>query len=216
MVAKNAPVLSSRALNRATLERQLLLRRTAVPVKDVVTRLVGLQAQNTRPPYFQLYSRIEGFDPAELSALMESREVVRIVTLRSTIHTHTADDALTLRPLVQPARDRELKIFRGGLTGVDLDRLAVLGKELVEERPRTMKELRDELGAHWPDAEPRALAVAARCLLPLVQVTPRGMWGRSGQVALTTVEHWLGRASHPAPRPTGPSCATSAPSDPPP
>ncbi|WP_405812023.1 winged helix DNA-binding domain-containing protein [Streptomyces sp. NBC_01520] len=203
MVAKNAPVLSSRALNRATLERQLLLRRTAVPVKDVVTRLVGLQAQNTRPPYFQLYSRIEGFDPAELSALMESREVVRIVTLRSTIHTHTADDALTLRPLVQPARDRELKIFRGGLTGVDLDRLAVLGKELVEERPRTMKELRDELGAHWPDAEPRALAVAARCLLPLVQVTPRGMWGRSGQVALTTVEHWLGRASHPAPAPDG-------------
>ncbi|MEK8145511.1 hypothetical protein NKH18_41790 [Streptomyces sp. M10(2022)] len=48
---------------------------------------------------------------------MESREVVRIVTLRSTIHTHTADDALTLRPLVQMARDRELKIFRSGLEG---------------------------------------------------------------------------------------------------
>lgn len=110
MVAKNAPVLSSRALNRATLERQLPLRRTAVPVKDVVTRLVGLQAQNTRPPYFELFSRIEGFDPAELSAPMESREVVRIVTLRSTIHTHTADDALTPRPLVQPARDRELEV----------------------------------------------------------------------------------------------------------
>lgn len=70
-------------------------------MKDAVTRLVGLQAQNTRPPYFQLLARLEGFDPAELSALMESREVVRIVTLRSTIHTHTADDALTLRPLVR-------------------------------------------------------------------------------------------------------------------
>lgn len=203
MAANNAPVLSSRALNRATLERQLLLRRTALPAKDAVTRLVGLQAQNTRPPYFQLFARLDGFDPAELSALMESREVVRIVTLRSTIHTHTADDALTLRPLVQPARDRELKVFRRGLTGVDLDRLASLAKELVEDRPRTMKELREELIVHWPDADPRALSVAARCLLPLVQVTPRGMWGRSGQVALTTVEHWVGRASQPAPAPDG-------------
>lgn len=203
MVAKNAPVLSTRALNRATLERQLLLRRTAVPVKDAVTRLVGLQAQNTRPPYFQLFSRIENFDPAELSALMESREVVRIVTLRSTIHTHTAEDALTLRPLVQPARDRELRVFRRGLAGVDLDRLASLSRELVEERPRTMKELREELIVHWPDAEPQALSVAARCLLPLVQVTPRGMWGRSGQVALTTAEHWLGRESQQAPAPDG-------------
>ncbi|KPC82949.1 MULTISPECIES: winged helix DNA-binding domain-containing protein [Streptomyces] len=201
MAAKNAPVLSTRALNRATMERQLLLRRTAVPAKDAISRLVGLQAQNTRPPYFQLFSRLEDFDPAELAALMESREVVRIVTLRSTIHTHTAEDALTLRPLVQPARDRELSMFRSGLAGVDLERLTSLARELVEERPRTMKELREELLPHWPDADPRALAVAARCRLPLVQVTPRGLWGRSGQVALTTAEHWLERPSQPAASP---------------
>jgi hypothetical protein len=30
-------------------------------------------------------------------------------------------------------------------------------------------------------------------LLPLVQVTPRGIWGRTGRSAFTTVEHWLGR-----------------------
>ncbi|MFE7749118.1 winged helix DNA-binding domain-containing protein [Streptomyces sp. NPDC057428] len=195
MVATHAPVLSTRALNRATLERQLLLSRSAVSAKEAVGGLVGLQAQNTRPPYFQLFARLEGFDPADLSALMESREVVRIVTLRSTIHTHTAEDALTLRPLVQQARDRELNMFRRGLTGVDLDRLATLARELVEERPRTMKELRESLLPHWPDADPRALAVAARCRLPLVQVTPRGQWGRSGQVALTTAEHWLDRPS---------------------
>lgn len=204
MAAKtNAPVLSTRALNRATLERQLLLRRTVMPAHDAVRHLLGLQAQNTKPPYYQLLARLEGFVPAELSALMESRDVVRIVTLRSTIHTHTADDALTLRPLVQAARDRELKMFRAGLAGVDLDRLAVISKELVEERPRTMKELRGELTGHWPNADPQALSVAARCLLPLVQVTPRGLWGRSGQVALTTVEHWLGRPSEPVPAPDG-------------
>jgi len=62
-----------------------------------------------------------------------------------------------------------------------------------------MAQLRTALGAAWPEAEPRALAVAARCTLPLVQVTPRGLWGRGGQVALTTVEHWLGRPAGPVP-----------------
>ncbi|WP_406515015.1 winged helix DNA-binding domain-containing protein [Streptomyces sp. NBC_00873] len=195
------PRLTPRALGRATLERQLLLRRTPMSAKEAVGHLVGLQAQNSKPPYYQLFARLEGFDPAELSALMGSREVVRIVTLRSTIHTHTADDALTLRPLVQPARSRELKMFRQGLGGVDLDRLAAIGRELVEERPRTPKELREALLAQWPDADPQALTLAVRCTLPLVQVTPRGLWGRSGQVALTTVEHWLGRPSEPTPAP---------------
>jgi hypothetical protein len=64
-----------------------------------------------------------------------------------------------------------------------------------------MKQLREALLVEWPDADPQALAVAARCRLPLVQVTPRGLWGRSGQVALTTVEHWLGRPTEPVPTP---------------
>ncbi|THA79142.1 winged helix DNA-binding domain-containing protein [Streptomyces sp. A0642] len=199
--AAPAAVLSPRALGRATLERQLLLRRTAMSAQDAVRHLVGLQAQNTKPPYYQLFARLEGFRPAELAALMESREVLRIVTLRSTLHTHTADDALTLRPLVQEARDRELRIFRKGLVGVDLARLRDLAKAYVEEAPRTPGEIRGHLLAEWPDADPQALGTAARCLLPLVQVTPRGVWGKSGQVALTTAEHWLGRPSAPVPAP---------------
>ncbi|WP_330261458.1 winged helix DNA-binding domain-containing protein [Streptomyces sp. NBC_00539] len=187
------PVLGARALSRATLARQLLLHRTPMPAADAVSHLVGLQAQNVRPPYFQLHARLAGFRPAELAALMESREVVRMVTMRSTLHTHTAHDALTLRPLVQEARDRELGNFRAGLTGVDLDRLARTARDFVEAEPRTMGEIREELLTHWPGADPQALSVAARCRLPLVQVTPRGVWGRSGQVRLTTAEHWLGR-----------------------
>lgn len=197
-----APVLSTRALNRATLDRQLLLRRSAdLSVEGAVTHLLGLQAQNVKPPYFALAARLEGFDPEGLSALLASRDLVRIVTMRSTIHLHTADDALTLRPLVQGARDRELHAFRKGLVGVDLGELASLARAAVEEEPRTMKQLREVLLPRWPDADPQSLAVAARCSLPLVQVTPRGLWRRSGQVALTTAEHWLGRPSEPVPAP---------------
>ncbi|MEU0409996.1 winged helix DNA-binding domain-containing protein [Streptomyces griseorubiginosus] len=197
----SAPVLGTRALNRATLDRQLLLCRSGLSAKAAVRHLLGLQAQNVKPPYYALAARLDGFVPEELSALMADREVVRIVTMRSTIHTHTAEDCLTLRPLVQPARDRELTQFRKGLEGVDLDRLAAVARDLVETAPRTMKDLREALRAEWPDADPQALAIAARCKLPLVQVTPRGLWGRSGQVALTTAEHWLGRPAAPVPAP---------------
>ncbi|MEU4076383.1 hypothetical protein DEJ45_07085 [Streptomyces venezuelae] len=190
----NHPVLGARALNRATLDRQLLLRPSPRGVFEAVEHLLGLQAQNTKPPYYALAARLEGFRPEQLSALMESRAVARIVTMRSTVHTHTAGDAVALRRLVQPgAIDRELALFvsRGGLDGVDLDRLAATARALVEERPRTPKQLREELLPLWPDADPQSLSVAARCLLPLVQVTPRGLWGRGGQVALTTTGQWF-------------------------
>ncbi|MFF4471610.1 winged helix DNA-binding domain-containing protein [Streptomyces sp. NPDC001599] len=196
-----APVLGILALNRATLARQLLLRRASMSAEAAVAHLVGLQAQNVKPPYYALAARLEGFTPEDLSGPTADRRVARLVTLRSTIHTHTADDCLTLRPLVQAARERELRTFREGLTGVDLDRLARLARELVEAEPRTPGQLREALGAEWPDADPAALSVAARCRLPLVQVTPRGLWGRSGRVTLTTAEHWLGRPARPAPAP---------------
>ncbi|MEU6144079.1 winged helix DNA-binding domain-containing protein [Streptomyces sp. NPDC047081] len=203
--AATAPVLGTRALNRATLARQLLLERSPLTAEAAVEHLLGLQAQNVKPPYYALAARLDGFAPERLSRLMADREVVRIVTMRSTIHTHTAADCLTLRPLVQPARDRELINFRKGLEGVDLDRLAALARELVETEPRTMKQLREALLTEWPHADPQSLAIAARCKLPLVQVTPRGLWGQSGQVTLTTAEHWLGRSADstpPSPDPT--------------
>jgi hypothetical protein len=167
--------------------------------EQAVAHLVGLQAQNVKPPYLQLAARLEGFTVDDLSALMASRQVARMATLRSTIHTHTADDCLTLRPLVQTALERELRIFRTRLAQVDLVRLADHVRQFVEERPRPVKELRTELLRLWPEADPLALVIAARCLLPLVQTTPRGLWSRSGQVTLTTAQHWFGRDAGPAP-----------------
>ncbi|WP_030241053.1 MULTISPECIES: winged helix DNA-binding domain-containing protein [unclassified Streptomyces] len=200
-VTGTVPHLGTRALNRATLDRQLLLRLARVSAAAAVGHLAGLQAQNVKPPYYALAARLDGFAPEALSRLMADREVVRIVTMRSTLHTHTAQDCLTLRPLTQPAMERELSNFRKGLAGVDLDRLSRLARDLVEAEPRTMRQLREALATEWPEADPQSLAVAARCRLPLVQVTPRGLWGRSGQVRLTTAEHWLGRPAGPAATP---------------
>ncbi|WP_306323922.1 MULTISPECIES: winged helix DNA-binding domain-containing protein [unclassified Streptomyces] len=194
-------VMSARALGRATLERQLLLERRPLSAEDAVQRLLGLQAQEVRPPYLALAARLAGFAPAELSEALERRRVARLVTMRSTIHLHTAEDCLALRPLMQPALDRELRMFRKGLVGVDADRVREVTRAYVEEEPRTPKEIRERLLRDWPDADPQALTIAARASLPLVQVTPRGLWRRSGGVRLTTVERWFGRPIEPAPAP---------------
>ncbi|MFJ2579519.1 winged helix DNA-binding domain-containing protein [Kitasatospora aureofaciens] len=194
-------VLSTRALGRALLARQHLLIRSGLEPAAMVRHLGGLQAQAVpQPPYLGLLARIDGFAHEQLTALIEDRAVVRIGLHRGTIHLVTADDCLTLRPLLQPVLDQG---FRGNygkrLVGLDLTALADESRALVEEEPRTFQELGPLLAATRPDRDPAALAQAARCLLPLVQVPPRGIWGRSGAATHTTAEAWLGRPLDPAP-----------------
>jgi hypothetical protein len=186
------PVLSRRELNRATLQRQLLLRRSELPVLDAVEHLVGLQAQEPLNPYTALWSRLAGFRPDELGRLLEERRVVRIAVMRSTIHLVSADDCLVLRPLMQPVLDAELARYRD-LTGVDVVAVLSFGRELVGERPRSTRELRAALAERFPAHDPGDLAYACRNLLAFVQVPPRGVWGRTSQVISTTAESWLGR-----------------------
>lgn len=189
-------VLSDRALNRATLERQLLLRRSDRSVLDAVHHLVGLQAQLPQNPYLALWSRLEGFRPDDLAHRLLAREVVRIVVLRGTLHLVTADDCLELRNLVQPVLDGEIARHAdhaSTLRGLDLAPVLAFARPFLSEQPRTGPELRAALAARFPEIDAAALALACRNHLALVQVPPRGLWDRSGQVTTTTAEAWLGR-----------------------
>ena len=191
-----ADVLSDRALNRATLARQLLLRRSSLPPLEAVEHLVGLQAQVPLSPYTALWSRLESFHPAELAQLLEERALVRIVVMRGTIHLVTADDALLLRPLTQPVLDGQLARHgehKAALAGVDLQPVVAFARPLLAQTPRTGPELRAALAERFPEHDAAALTEACRHLLPLVQVPPRGIWGKTLQPTSTTVEAWLGR-----------------------
>jgi hypothetical protein len=190
-------VLSDRALNRATLERQLLLRRSPLAPLDAVRQLVGLQAQLPLDPYLALWSRLEDFDPAALGALIEDRSLVRIVVMRGTIHLVTGEDALALRPLMQPVLDAEIarhQDFAPHLVGVDMAPVLAFAQERLAERPLSGPRLRAVLAEEFPTLDAPALSYACRCFLPLVQVPPRGVWGKSLQVTMTTLDAWLGRS----------------------
>jgi hypothetical protein len=187
------PLISRRALNRATLDRQLLLRRTDKGVVEVVEHLGGLQAQTPHTWYTGLWNRISGFDPAHASDLLASRELVRIALQRGTIHLVSARDCLAIRSLLQPVIERMTRTtFGKRLAGVDPDELAAAGRALLEARPMTFAELGRALAERWPENDPHALGQGVRGLVPLVQVPPRGLWGRSGPIAHTSAESWLG------------------------
>ncbi|MEU7892660.1 winged helix DNA-binding domain-containing protein [Nonomuraea sp. NPDC049152] len=187
------PVLSRRALNRATLDRQLLIRRTTMPVIDVIEHLAGLQAQTPHSWYTGLWNRIEGFKAEQAADLLERREIVRIALQRSTIHLVSARDCLAMRPLVQIVTERMTRTtFGRKLAGVDLDELETLARSLLEDRAMTFAELGRALGERWPDNDQHALGQGVRWLVPLVQVPPRGLWGKSGPIAHTAADGWLG------------------------
>ncbi len=188
-------MLGPRALGRALLARQLLLERRPGRALDTIEHLVGLQAQAPLAPYVGLWSRLEGFAAAGLATALTDRTAVRASLMRATVHLVSADDALVLRPLIQPVLERgfEGSAFARGVAGVDRAELLAFGRALLEERPRTSPELGRLLAERWPESDPVALSAALGYLSPLVQVTPRGVWGRTAAPARTTMETWLGR-----------------------
>jgi hypothetical protein len=185
--------LSLRALNRATLERQLLLRRQPLSAQQAVRHLAGLQAQAPLAPYVGLWSRLSAFATEELSDLLyPERIVVRAPIMRATVHLVDAADFVEFRPLFGPLMAAGLRANYGrNLTGVDLDALAAKAGELLARRPLTRAQLAEALAARWPDADPMSLAYAVTYLVPVVQVPPRGIWGKSAQATWTTAESWL-------------------------
>lgn len=188
-------MLDKRSLNRALLERQLLLKRVKMSAYNAIEHLSGIQSQAPSSAYFGLWTRLLDFRKEELIDLINERRVVRIAMMRSTLHLVTDRYCLEYRPLLQPVLERSLQgNFGRFLKEIDTNELIAVGRAILEERPRTLNELGKLLNEYWTSCDPTALANAIRNLLPLVQVPPRGIWGKSGQAVHTTAELWLGKS----------------------
>ncbi|MET7643270.1 winged helix DNA-binding domain-containing protein [Streptomyces sp. NPDC005426] len=193
-------VLGTRALNRATLARQLLLDRADVPALDAVAHLGGLQAQEPQEPFVGLWSRLRSFDPASLSDLLTQRLLVRTHLMRRTVHLVTSEDALAWRARHDAMlRQRVLGTYRRELEGVDLEELAAAGRAVMSDgEPRSMAQLARELADRWPAPGPRALGeMLVAALVPMVQLPPRGLWRTKGGVRNLPMASWLSREIDP-------------------
>jgi len=154
-----------------------------------------MQAQVPNSPYVGLWTRLDGFKPDQLADLITQRRAVRLGIMRNTIHLVTAGDCIALRPLFSPVLGRGLRAspFGRNLEGMEMQPLVRYATKLMKEKPRTLAELGTLLQERWPDRDATSLAYAIRHLVPLVQVPPRGVWGKSAQATWTTAELWLGQ-----------------------
>jgi hypothetical protein len=195
-----AEILTMRELNRALLARQMLLRRVDRPAVDAVEYLVGMQAQSPNAPYLGLWSRLAGFAVADVSEAILDRRLVRTSLMRGTIHLVSAGDCLLLQPLTCSILARAVQSLPLLPPPAEIDAVLKIASELLDEVPRTLAELRVLLGERRPDLDPASMAGAARYLLPLIHVPPKGIWGRAGQARLTMIQSWLGRDVDPTAR----------------
>jgi hypothetical protein len=189
----DSTTLTALALNRALLSRQMLLSRESISPVRAIERLIGLQAQQPRPPFVGLWSRIEGFSRESLRSLFDNREVVRATMMRATLHVVSANDYLAFRGSIQPALSAAMKsIQQSREVMLDERKIIAAAGQCFEQRPQTFVELRAALSKIFPELDERVMGYMARTCLPLVMVPDHSEYGFAG-ATFTAAESWLGR-----------------------
>jgi Winged helix DNA-binding domain len=172
--------LTARQLNRATLGRQLLLRREPMDVVKAVHHIVALQAQSAASPYLALWNRLAGFDAAELDAAFTDQRVVKATLVRITLHAVAAEDY----PVFHQAMVRTLRASRlgdrrftsTGLSIAEADALVPHVLAFAADQPRTKAEVEAMLTERF-GGEPRPRVWwALRTFAPLVHAPTGGPW----------------------------------------
>jgi hypothetical protein len=185
------PVLSARQLNRATLARQLLLERARLGIVAATECIGGLQAQEPASPYIGLWTRLGGFQPADLDQAIAERTVVKGTLMRSTLHLVSAADYLHLWPAVVPMIEGIRRQDR--VQPPSARRLADLTAraEAFTGEPRGLSELRDHLGA-TDGLAPDEVVWWIRRRVPFAHAPSDVPWSFGRRPRLAHALTWLG------------------------
>lgn len=166
-------------LNRATLARQLLLRRERLEVVDAVARVVAIQAQEPASPYIALWNRVDGFDPAALDRAFADRAIVKGTSLRMTLHAlHAADYPPfheAMQPSLRAARLGDSRFRVAGLSAAEAD--ALIGEVLAfAAEPRTNAEMEAWFDERLGVLPRPGVWWALRTYAPVVHAPVGGPW----------------------------------------
>ncbi len=195
-----SPVLDLRALNRATLARQMLLRREKSTVPRAVERLLAIQAQWPKPPFIALHARLEGFAREHLASAAMKSVVVRGTAFRTTIFVMTARDYGAFRGTITPTLERGVKSITGKVVAPeDHPRIVTKGRAFFAKKPATFDALRDALDG--PTEVVRRMAYLIRMRLPLLQVPTDVPWGWHAACDFALAESMIDAPIDASPRP---------------
>jgi len=183
------PILTTRALNRALLARQLLLERSAKSLADALEQVGGLQTQYAPAGYIGLWTRLVGFERPMLTRALEKRRVIQATMMRATIHTVSAADYWPMTVGVRRVR-REwfVKVGRREIGDMDMEGAAAAVREELRDRPMRIDALTERLVARG--FAPRT-APWAGMWVDLVRVPPSGTWERRRADVYGLADQWL-------------------------
>lgn len=182
-------------LNRATLQRQLLLERHDLSVPTTVERIMAVQAQEPAAPYVALWNRIRDLDFTSVDDAFTERSVLKASLMRITLHAVTAADhpafQRACRPILRAARLNDRRFLDTGLTAADAD--AVVGELLGHlAEPRSKDDILDYLAATGHGSSEPRLWWALRTFAPLIHVPAGPPWSypqRPSYEAAPAAEH---------------------------
>jgi hypothetical protein len=165
--------LSTRALNRALLARQLLLERASLDIPAALARLAGIQNQYAPNAYLRLWSCLAGFRREDLTRAYEDASVVQGTLMRGTIHAVARADYRTFVGAIRGAQrdwsDRVAKAPPGLDRSAALERTRTALAEGPMKRPALLALLR---------VEHPAMRYSIDTDLGILRVPPSGTWER--------------------------------------
>ncbi|HSD24711.1 MAG TPA: winged helix DNA-binding domain-containing protein [Solirubrobacterales bacterium] len=180
--------LTQGELNRALLARQLLLERSAAAIPKVLDRMGGLQAQYAPSMYIGLWSRLEGFERAQLDRALERRGVVQATLMRATIHLVSRSDYWPMGIGIRRSR-REAWVDGRARLGYSAKQVSTAARKLrgrLGDGTMSRKEIHELLGSD------SVITNGVNMWLDLVRVPPSGTWERRRADLYAAAEHWLG------------------------
>ncbi len=182
------PTLTERALNRALLDRQMLLERSDRPIERVVERMGGIQMQYAPAGYIGVWSRMRDFTRPMLTRALEERRLVQATLMRATIHTVSAADYWPMLAGIRRVNREWYSRADPEIGATDMGAVAAAVRGALADGPLRMAELVTRIEAM---GHPSRAANRSGLWVDMVRVPPSGTWERRRADLYGLADQWL-------------------------